>query len=282
MKSDSNNRNPFSVVCAITHGLYEPWLNILHKGQVPTWLSIPKPAGFEVIHFHGKRGGLLVSSYDKIHEKIRWTNRWIATPLRWFDELLGLPIRSFVPRTRRSEQLHLRDESIQIEFLDIYATMKWKDLAVLDHFYRKTDADFLFMTTTSSYVRPLKLMEKIASLPTHGLYAGAVAYPGANFAAGNNRLYSRDVVKRILEARRFLRCGVIEDLALGNLCDSLSIRLTELPKRNIGSLEELESISDQEIQEQFHFRLTSGTRENRQDVKIMNQLHNRVRAIDAH
>jgi hypothetical protein len=280
MKSESNLESSFSVVCAISHGLYQPWLDILYKGQVPTWLSAPRPVGFEVIHFHGKSGGALVSSFDKFHEKIRWTNRWVATPLRWLDEGLGFPIRSFIPRTSRSKNLNLLDKSIQIDFLDIYATMKWKDLAVLDYFYRETDADYLFMTTTSSYIRSFKLMEKIASLPTHGLYAGAVAYPGANFAAGHNRLYSRDVVKKILEARQKLRCGVIEDLALGNLCNFLSIQLIELPKRNIGSLEELKLITDEEIQDQFHFRLTSGPRENRQDEKIMNQLHSRVRIID--
>ena len=158
--------------------------------------------------------------------------------------------------------------------------MKWKDLAVLDYFYSKTDANYLFMTTTSSYIRPHNLMDKITSLPEQGLYAGAIAYPGARFAAGHNRLYSRDVVKRILEARRMLRCGVIEDLALGNLCISLGIQMVELQKRNIGSLDELDLISDQELQEQFHFRLTSGTRTNRQDVKIMNALHNRIKAID--
>ena len=282
MKSDSSRPNSFSVVCAITHGLYEPFTDILHKGQVPTWLSIPKPAGFKVIHFHGKSASTVLSAYDKLHEKIRWTNRWVATPLRWWDEILGLPIRSYIPRTTESQHLKLLDQSVQIQFLDIYATMKWKDLAILDHFYRKTDADYLFMTTTSSYIRPLKLLEILNSLPTYGLYAGAVAYQGAKFAAGNNRLFSRDVVKRILQERRSLQCGVIEDLALGNLCIALGIRLIELPKMNICSLEELDSIRDQELQKQFHFRLTSGTRRNRQDVKIMNRLHNRIREIDGH
>jgi hypothetical protein len=178
--------------------------------------------------------------------------------------------------------LNLREKSIQIEFIDIYATMKWKDLAVLDYFYNNTNANFLFMTTTSSYIRPRKLMEKIATLPTRGLYAGALAYPGANFAAGNNRLFSRDVVKRILQERNSLRCGVIEDLALGNLCNSLSIQMIELTKINIGSLKELELISDEELHEEFHFKLTSGKRENRQDVKIMIKLHNRIREIDGY
>ena len=282
MKSDSSNHNPLTVVCAIVHGLYQPWIDILYKGQVPTWLSIPKPDGFEVMHFHGKNGGSLISFYDKIHERIRWTNRWVATPLKWFDEILGFPIRSYVPRTSKSKHLKLLDESIQIEFLDIYATMKWKDLAVLEHFYSKTGANYLFMTTTSSYIRPLKLMEAISSLPAQGVYAGAVAYRGANFAAGSNRLFSRDVVERILKERRHFQCGVIEDLALGNLCNSLGIQMVELPKRNICSLEELDFISDQELIGQFHFRLTSGARTNRQDVKIMHGLHNRIEAIDGH
>jgi hypothetical protein len=280
MASDSREQDSISVVCAITHGLYEPWINILQQGQLPTWLSIPSPVGFEVIHFHGKKGGPLISFYDKLHEKLRWTNRWVATPLRWFDEIIGFPIRSFIPGTTASQHLALPDKSIQIDFTDVYATMKWKDLAVLDYFYNHTHANFLFMTTTSSYLRPQKLMERVATLPTRGLYAGALAYPGANFAAGNNRLFSRDVVKRILEARRSLRCGVIEDLALGNLCAELDIQMIELPKRNISSIAELELISDQELRKEFHFKLTSGKRENRQDVRIMNELHNRIRAID--
>lgn len=276
----SNSRRDVSVVCAITHGLYKPWIDILLKGQVPTWLSRPLPNDFEVIHFHGKAGGSIVAAYDKLHERIRWTNRWVATPLRWLDELLGFPLRDYIPRTKISKNLTLSNLSVEISFTDIYATMKWKDLAILNHFYTQTNANYLFMTTTSSYLRPQELMSTVEQLPRTNVYAGAVAYSGATFAAGNNRLLSRDVVEKILNARSKLRCGVIEDLALGNLCSQLGIELIELSKINISSEAALESLTNQEIANEFHFRLTSGTRSNRQDVEIMRALHKRVGIID--
>lgn len=280
VNSNSNPQEDISLVCAITHGLYKPWIDILHKGQVPTWLSLPLPNHFEVIHFHGKAGGKVVTAYDKIHERIRWTNRWVATPLRWFDEILGSPLRNYIPRTKLSSRLALVNPSVEIGFIDIYATMKWKDLAILNYFYTQTNANYLFMTTTSSYLRPQELMSTVERLPRSNVYAGAVAYSGATFAAGNNRLFSRDVVKRILNARSNLQCGIIEDLALGNLCSRLGVDLIELSKMNISSEEELQFLTDEDIEKEFHFRLTSGTRNNRRDVEIMWALHNRVREID--
>lgn len=278
--SISDSSENLSLVCAITHGLYKPWIDILHEGQVPTWLSLSLPNNFEVIHFHGKAGGHIVTAYDKLHERIRWTNRWVASPLRLHDEILGFPLRSYIPRTRSSSSLALRHPSVEIGFIDIYATMKWKDLAVLDYFYTQTNANYLFMTTTSSYLRPHELMSTVEQLPRFNLYAGAVAYPGAKFAAGHNRLFTRDVVERILSARSKLKCGIIEDLALGNLCSQLGVNFIELSKRNVSSQDELQFLTDQDIEKEFHFRLTSGTRNNRQDVEIMRALHKRVRVID--
>jgi len=269
-----------TVFCSITHGLYNPWIEILHSGQVPTWLTYEKVPGFNIRHYHGIPGKNVVIAFDKLHERIRWTNRWIAKPLNICDEFLGIPFRNFIPSQKTSDRLNLQDPVTQINFIDIYATMKWKDMAIFQNFLENSSSDFLFMTTTSSYVRPAKLIEVISKFPKSGIYAGAVAYPGANFAAGNNRLFSRDVVKKILEARRDLSCGTIEDLAIGKLCEKLGFKLIELPKINITSLRELEEISDEQISENFHFRLKSGTINNRDDVTIMHELHRRVRAID--
>lgn len=280
MEFDSKTRPDITVLCAISHGLYKPWVEILLKGQVPTWLSAPKINGFEVVHFHGQAGGLLVQKYDRLHEKLRWKNRWTALPLRILDDLLGLPFRLFIPSSNKSSNLSLSNLAIEIDLVDVYATMKWKDLAIFSYFIRETDFDFLFMTTTSSYIRPRKLLEILKGMPKFGLYAGARAYEGADFAAGHNRIFSRDVVEKIIEARGALSCSVVEDLAVGNLCKSLGIPFVQISKIDIDSIEMLNSLSDQEIKAEFHFRLKSGSIEKRQDVEIMRQLHERVRLID--
>jgi len=271
---------PESIFCAITHGLYEPWIDILHSGQTPTWLSNNFIEGFEVHHFHGVPGNSLIIKYDKFHEKLRWTNRWVAMPLRKFDQILGFPFRHHIPKQKISRRINLKHPVIEINIIDIYATMKWKDLAILEYFIKHSSSNYLFMTTTSSYIRPAKLSKLVADLPRTELYAGAVAYAGADFAAGNNRLFSRDVVKKILDNRKKLDCGVIEDVALGNLCKVLRIPLIELPKCNISSLEELSSLTDVELKNNYHFRLKSGTISERNDTQIMNELHKRFEGID--
>jgi len=271
-----------SIFCAITHGLYEPWIDILHSGQATTWLSNAEVEGFEINHFHGVPGNKLVIKYDKLHEKLRWTNRWVAMPLRVFDQIIGFPLRRYIPKQEISRRLKLKHPVIEIRFIDIYATMKWKDLAILEYFFKNSTANYLFMTTTSSYVDSSKLMNLVSRLPRTDLYAGAVAYSGANFAAGNNRLFSRDVVEKILNTRRKLDCGVIEDVALGNLCQLLGYSLYELPKINISSMDELDQLSDSSIEGNFHFRLKSGTASKRDDVKIMLKLHKRMEQIYGH
>jgi hypothetical protein len=153
-----------SIFCAITHGLYEPWIDILHSGQTPTWLSNNDLEGFEIHHFHGVPGNSLIIKYDKCHEKLRWTNRWVAMPLRKFDQILGFPLRNHIPKQTISRRLKLTHPVIEINFIDIYSTMKWKDLAILEYFYKHSSSNYLFMTTTSSYVRPAKLIEKLTEL----------------------------------------------------------------------------------------------------------------------
>lgn len=280
METNHASQRNSTVLCAVTHGLYMPWTEILTRGQIPTWLSLPMPDGFEVIHFHGRAGGKLIQLFDKLHEKLRWTNRWTALPLRIFDEFFGTIFRLWIPKTRESRSLNNVINAIEIDLLDVYATMKWKDLAIFNYFIEKTNFDFLFMTTTSSYIRPNTLLNEVRMFPKSGVYAGALAYKGADFAAGHNRLFSRDVVQRIIDARGRFQCSVVEDLAVGKLCRSLNIPLSKLSKIDINSLEMLNSFTDQEISGEFHFRLKSGSPEKRQDVAIMRQLHERVRLID--
>ena len=93
------------ILIVVGHGLYEPWINILHEGQRKTWLRWPLPESVKVIHLHGTPLTPIGWKLDRLHEKIRWTNRWVAMPLAWLDRFLLLPFRWYIPKISRSELL---------------------------------------------------------------------------------------------------------------------------------------------------------------------------------
>jgi hypothetical protein len=270
-----------SVLCAISHGLYKPWIDILHSGQEQTWLKLSRPAGVEVIHFHGTPMGRLGISLDAIHERIRWSTHSKARLLRLFDFLICAPLMPLKARYSKSKILSAGDPALHIHFLDSYLTYRWKELALFDYFIAKTNFDYLFLTSSSSYVNPKKLVDYISTLPLTNVYVGALPYQDAAFISGSNRILSRDVVRKVLKNAHRLDPTIIEDVALGQLINRLGITRKGFPIFNVASLEELESISDRELESVYHFRLKSGALNARKDVEIMKSLHSRLLKIEA-
>ena len=142
-------------------------------------------------------------------------------------------------------------------------------------------ADYLFMTTNNSYVNFNKLESTIKTLPQHLLYGGVKAYDGATFAAGNNRILSRDVAIAILKHRRSFSAGYIEDVAMGVLAKKLGFKFQELQSLVVGSIDQLNTTTDIELLSNFHFRVKSGSLSSRNDVEIMLNLHKRLLALEA-
>ena len=272
-----NDNNKIMVV--VTHGLYEPWLSILRDGQEKTWLKQQVPDNIKIYHFHSTPIGKIGQNLDRLHERIRWKNRYTALALRFFDRTIMFPYKSFIPYSSPSKLLNSIPNALHINFPDSYMHMKWKDLAIIKYFVEKTSCDYLFFTTTSSYVNLNRLKLEVEILPKNDVYAGARAYAGANFAAGNNRLISRDVAIKILENRKEMDVGTIEDVAIGNLMKLLNVKFIELPSLNINSISHLSSISDLELLQNFHFRMKNGLLKDRGDVPIMLALNHRLREI---
>ena len=140
--------------------------------------------------------------------------------------------------------------------------------------------DFLFMTTSSSYIRLDELSKLLSKQNRVEFFGGARAYEGANFAAGSNRVLSRDLVQSILHRAFDYLPFPIEDLSLTKSVLRRGVRLVRLPHLDIDSLEKLEKISDTELLNHYHFRLKSGALENRNDVDIMTELHRRLTKIN--
>lgn len=266
------------ILLLVGHGLYQPWIDILHEGQRKTWLNWTLPEGMQVIHSHGtpvKKFGQLI---DKFHEKCRWTNRWTALGLEYLDRGLAFPFKNFIPRVSNSELLVIEQESIHVHIPDTYFTQAWQNLAIFNHFLNKTDADFLFSTTTSSLIKPKSLQLAVKkfdlSLP---VYAGVIPYEGARFAAGNNRLLSRKAIELIMKNRNQLNFGKIEDLGIGNLLSTLGVPLVGMPSLHISSFSELDDAERSgRIESNFHIRVKSGPLQKRNDVALMKEIFLRV------
>lgn len=269
-----------SVLCAISHGLYDPWIAILHDGQELTWLTSPRPQGFEVVHFHGTPVSKMWKNVDKIHERIRWSTRKKAALLKILDFFLTLPLMEYDATYSKSELLSTRDLSVHTHFPDTYLTYRWKELAFFKYFIQETDCEYLFLTSTSSYVRPSKLMEFIQSLPSTKVYAGALPYKDANFVSGSNRILSRDVVEAVLAKSKSFNPTIIEDVALGRVILGMGITPILHPLFNIADMGELLNTSDNDLMESYHFRLKSGALDNRGDIEIMIALHERILELE--
>jgi hypothetical protein len=267
--------NP-KILVALSHGLYEPWLGILHQGQAKTWLTLNRPPEIQVAHFHSTKLKALGWKFDRLHEFLRWKNKWFAYALQLFDRLIGFPLILYIPSYSKSNELITIDPAIHIHFPDSYQFMRWKDLAVLKYFVDETNADFIFMTTTSSYVIPQKLLILIRALPKRNVYAGVNPYDGANFAAGNNRLISRDVAELILKNRLRFDPGIIEDRAMGEMLSIMKIEFMPLPSLQLTSEYELVQTPNDVLMSNFHIRVKSGVFHKRNDVSLMHAVHGRV------
>ena len=265
-----------TVLVAIGHGLYEPWLNILYEGQEKTWLHTVPPVGVSTIHYHGTPVGKIGWKLDRLHEWLRWKNRWFATVLAWLDTVIGFPLIFFIPNVRKSKKLNTSFPALEVRFPDSYQFLRWKSLATLKYFVENTSCDYIFMTTNNSYINFKNLSRIVADLPVNSFYGGAKAYDGAEFAAGNNRIISRDVAIKFLRNRKNFSLGRIEDAAMGEFAHLLNITYMPLPSLVIESLENLETTSDNELAGHFHIRVKSGTIKSRNDVAIMNRLHARL------
>jgi hypothetical protein len=264
-----------SVLCAISHGLYVPWLEILKEGQSKTWLAQPTPDNVEIIHYHGTPLNSIIYPLDKIHERIRWSNRYMYRLLKVFDNLLLGPWMNYLPTSEKSSLLNSKQEVLHIRFPDTYVTYRWKLLGLMNFFLNNTNHDYLFTTTTASYINLKALSRRILEFQPGDLYFGALPYEGADFVSGSNRIFSRETVEKLLRAKSLWKPGIIEDLAVGQLLLKLGIQPTFIPIINISCLQELESFEDETFHNNYHFRLKSGPNSKREDVKIMKSFHSK-------
>lgn len=270
--------NP-KILVAVGHGYYAPWIDIAIKGQNETWLAGEVPSNIEILHYHGSplgRTGLLL---DRIHERIRWSNRLGYTLLGLFDSVVTFPFLAKIPKSSTSKLMSLKHKTIHVRWPDSYLTFRWKAKGMFKFILDNYDFDFLFMTSSSSFIRLDKLSKLLYEQAPSRFFGGASAYKGANFAAGSNRILSRDLVQDLLRRPFKYLPFPIEDLSMSKSLMDSGVALVRLPHLDIDSLESLHQLTDAELLNHYHFRVKSGSLDNRNDVEIMKALHERLNGI---
>ena len=262
-----------SGLVVVSMGPYEPWLTILRNGQCATWLDVARPNNIEVVHFHGVPVGNLGTKLDVGHEKLRWKSRLSGRALTMLDILFFSPLIRFIPKFRTSSRFTLKDLVFEVKIPDMYPTVKWKELAYFKYFVEQNTGNYLIVTTNSSYLNLMNLSKFLETLPASGVYCGAEPYHGAKFLSGSFRIFSRDVVKIILEKRHKWNPGLLEDVAIGRLLASNGISLCKIPIYAFDQIEDINKCSSEVLQNAMHFRLKSGTQSERNDVELMKHLH---------
>ena len=269
-----------SVLCVLRHVVREPFISIIECGQEHTWLNNQFPKNFEVIQIHGQRPTAFLNFFDKCHENIRLNHGYVAKILGFVENLLLFPLLKFIPTTSTSNELKSLHKVIQVNFPDIYLTIRWKNFAIFDYFISKTKHDFLFITAANAYVRPQTLMNLLNRIPKKNIYTGAYTWPGSFFISGGNLILSRDVVQKLLNNRNIFRPSVIDDVELSNVLNKMSIPHFGIPLISISTEEELDSTSDKVLLDNYHFRMkTTGNRAIK-EVSLMNLIHSRFKRIE--
>jgi hypothetical protein len=193
--------------------------------------------------------------------------------LGYLDIALLSPYIGFTPSFKIDQKLSGSHSSFVVNFPDTFVTYRWKILSLIRYFLEETDFDFLYVTSTSSYIRPVMLLEEVSKLPNSGIYSGPLPYESANFVSGSSRLMSRDVVQKIWGNR--LRFGIttIEDKAMAQLLGELSINPIFFQLINVTSAEEAKAINATNSQGKYHFRLKTIKNGRREDISVMTSLH---------
>ena len=270
----AKKRENFIVV--VGHALYRPWTDILEMGQLKTWLS----SNPEIVkHSFGHPVNKFLRKIDTLFWKIKWIpviGKYFLGLQRGFNPILS----RIQPVVRENFQQWVGTNVWEVSCPDLDLLMANKTIAVLRNSLNH-EYDHLITTTSSSYINFQRLKEEIDLLPNNKCVAGRIVQQNNNrFASGTFRIFSRDVVEEIVKNQFNFAYWLPEDLALGRALSLIpDIQWVTLNSINLQDINSLENLTDNSLKEVVHFRLTSGTLKNRNDVGIMKALHSRLEAI---
>ena len=273
--NSTQKRAPKVLIIGI-HGPYEPWMEILTNGQMKTWMS--HNSSSRIVNAFGQA---INSKSRKIDEKIYYL-RWSKSKIIAYGALLleagfkkFLPVHKYQPVIIRNQE-NSPIESWQIQMPDSLLLQGVKNVSV----FRKSleiEYDFLVTTITSSYLNVALLEEVLANVPRSNYLAGRIENSGPmRYQQGSFRVYSRDVVIKLVENFSGYKHWKIEDIAMGDLVANHFQDLCSLSNRTLESFSDVESLTKEDLNSTLSYRCKSTKDGRRIDSQIMNLLHKKL------
>ena len=264
----------------VMHATREPWLSIASHGQLKHW-QLQNYKNFEVVYFFSNTSKI-ATYLNSVVENLRWKKgRNASYFISYVLMYLFAPFRIFIPKTEVANEKNSRISAfaLKINIPEMISTMRWKKIAFLKFFLESTNSDYAIIITSSSILNFDVLDKILKNLDEFKgpIYAGP-SQPAhdCEFVSGSFTIINREGVQLLLDNLRLMPVHVMDDVAFGTAFKRLKVSITNIQNLNIDSIEHLNSINDRDLSRIAHFRLKSGSLNNRNDITIMNKLISRL------
>ena len=266
--------NKPKVLILDVHGPYEPWLSILHNGQLKTWADRDKFENLEIVHAMGLPVDPLTHKLGEFLYSLKFSKpHWVGLLALCIDFAVKKLIGRFIPNIKEIRDEEYGYKKWEVQMPDYALLMGNKMISVLKYALENSDFDYLATTITSTFINRSKLIEYVDLLPRTNLLAGNFVTRGSeHFQQGAFRLYSRDVVEFIVKNRAGYNHWALEDVAMGRLLRNKGFDEYSIPNITVGSLDCLRELNPIEIGNQVYLRCKGVTKYGnklRGDVSIL-------------
>ena len=249
----------------------DPWKSIYENGQLPAWIK-RCPASVEIVNIYGKTPNFLVRSLDIAYEKMRWSPVWQG-PINFLNRFLTKFLRRLGwPKFRVESNKVVTN--LFVEVSSMHLTLPIVEVALFRYFLDSSDAKFLYMSNTSSYVNVEKLLELLTRITKNEIYGGTMMeFADVRFASGANRILSRDTVQFLVNEFKNWDFQYMDDVSLGKLLAGTSTNEVNIPSMTFSNKDEIDDADLAKLKSNIHFRLKSGPLNARNDIALMHYLH---------
>jgi hypothetical protein len=267
-----------NIVVGILQVDLDPWREMFKEGQSETWMKNNSDA-IQIVNLFGRKPGKVIIFFDHVHEKCRWHP--LTNKIMYFlDGILSIILRSWTnPKWRIVKKENFVDMYVNVP--SALLTHPIRELALFNYFLKFTDANFLYMSNSSSYIRLDLLNELTHEFQKDNVYGGTMgSFDSIRFASGSNRIFSRDIVQHIVNKVGTWDFRYLNDVLIGKVLSGVEFHEVEIPSLAFSTVGEINTTTDSKLKNVIHYRLKSGDLSARLDKQLMLLIHRRLNELD--